>query len=200
MAYLIGITGGIGGGKSTVSGYLAEMGATVIDTDRIARELTQPGSDALPLIRDKFGDAVFRDDGTFDRKAMADIVFKDKAKLAVLNSILHPMVRRRWQLAAEECTAPYAFVVIPLLYENSLQDEFGEVWLVTADREERISRVMKRDGAERDAVVRRMENQLSENEKSAKANVVIDTTYGYEHARHATEEALAGLKVRLGIA
>jgi dephospho-CoA kinase len=200
MTYLVGITGGIGGGKSTVGRYLTEMGGTVIDTDNIARELTLPGSDALDEIREKFGDLVFHDDGSLNRRAMADIVFKDKARLDELNAILHPRVREKWHCMADECSAPYVFVVIPLLYENKLQLQFDEVWVVTANEDERIRRVMSRDGVTREAVVRRMENQMPEVEKTGQADRVIDTTEGYEATLQATKDALSTLKEKLGIA
>jgi dephospho-CoA kinase len=199
MAYLIGITGGIGGGKSTVTSYLTEQGAVVIDTDAIAREIACPGSEALDEIREIFGDSVFCPDGNLDRKAVAEIVFSDEQMLAKLNAVLHPRIRKRWQKEAEQAGAPFVFVVIPLLYENKLDDKFDEVWVVTADEEERIRRVMDRDRTERESVVHRMRNQLPEEEKVAAADVVIDTTSGYDATRTSTLFALLELKRRLGL-
>jgi len=199
MAYLIGITGGIGGGKSTLSRYLAESGAMIIDTDKIARELTKPGSEAMGEIRDVFGDSVFLPDGGLDRKAVAAIVFCDKEKLARLNAILHPRIREKWLEEAAGSDAPFVFVVVPLLFENNLAGQFDEVWTVTAAEEERIRRVMGRDGTDRESVLRRMKNQLPEEEKVAKADVVIDTTPGFKAARAATKAALTELKRRLGL-
>ena len=145
MTYLIGITGGIGGGKSTVTLYLSETGATIIDTDRISHEVTLPGSDALAEIRRVFGPSVFHEDGSLDRKAMAGVVFGDEEKLSLLNSILHPRIRKHWLKVADECKEPFAFVAIPLLFENNLQRYFDEIWVVTADEDKRINRVMDRD-------------------------------------------------------
>ncbi len=194
MTYIIGITGGIGGGKSTVGNYLAEMGATIIDTDSIAREVTLPGSDALVEIKRMFGDSVFNEDGTLDRQAMAEIVFNNKEKLDQLSSILHPRIRERWLTEARECGEDFVFVVIPLLFENKLQHYFDEIWVITADEEERIHRVMKRDRVTSDDVTGRIANQMPESEKIAAADVVIDTTGGFEATRASTEAALAELK------
>jgi len=199
MTYLVGITGGIGGGKSTISRYLAEAGAEIIDTDAIARELTQPGSEALSEIRDVFGDSVFLPGGVLDRKAVAAIVFNDKEKLSRLNAILHPRIRKRWLEDAARSDAPFVFVVVPLLFENNLAGQFDEVWTVTADEEERIRRVTGRDRTDKESVLGRMRNQLPEEEKVAKADVVIDTTSGLEAARATAIAALTELKRRLGL-
>ena len=194
MTYIIGITGGIGGGKSTVGNYLAEMGATIIDTDNIAREVTLPGSDALDEIRRTFGHSVFNADGTLNRRTMAEIVFNDKEKLDQLSSILHPRIRERWLTEARECGEDFVFVIIPLLFENKLEHYFDEIWVVTAEEEERVRRVMKRDHVTRDDVTGRIANQIPEYEKIAAADVVIDTTGGFEATRASTEAALAELK------
>lgn len=199
MTYLIGITGGIGGGKSTVSYYLSETGATIIDTDRISHEVTLPGSDALDEIRTVFGASVFHEDGSLDRKAMAGVVFGDEEKLSLLNSILHPRIRRRWLKVAGECIEPFAFVVTPLLLENNLQRYFDEIWVVTADEDERIKRVMARDNTSRESVQRRMAHQIPESEKIDAADIVIDTSGGYETTLASTLKALADLKRRLGL-
>ncbi len=199
MPYTIGITGGIGGGKSTVAGFLADRGASVIDTDAIARDLTAPGSEALEEIRRLFGDEVIRIDGSLDRKAVARIVFNDKSKLEALNAILHPRIREAWLEEVRNTDAPYVFVLVPLLYENDLAEYFDEVWLVTADEQERIRRVTTRDNVTRDAVIARMKNQMPEKEKADVADLVIDTTGSLDSTRAATAKALRDLKRRLGL-
>jgi dephospho-CoA kinase len=199
MPYMIGITGGIGGGKTTVARFLAEAGAHVIDTDTIARELTVPGSEAMDEILTAFGDSVFLHDGNLDRKAMAEIVFNDSGKLALLNSILHPRIRQRWQDDACNSTEPFVFVVVPVLYENNLADYFDEIWVITASDEERIKRVMSRDGVDRESVISRLRSQMPEQRKIQLADLVIDTGHGFDAARADTDNALAGLKRRLGL-
>jgi dephospho-CoA kinase len=153
----------------------------------------------LSEIRDVFGDSVFLPGGVLDRKAVAAIVFNDKEKLSRLNAILHPRIRKRWLEDAARSDAPFVFVVVPLLFENNLAGQFDEVWTVTADEEERIRRVTGRDRTDKESVLGRMRNQLPEEEKVAKADVVIDTTSGLEAARATAIAALTELKRRLGL-
>ena len=116
--FVVGLTGGIGSGKSTVSDLFAELGVPVIDTDLIARQLTVPGGDALKEIRDTFPDAVMRADGTLDRAVLRRIVFSDAAARKQLEAILHPRIRREVELRLKQLHAPYAMIVIPLLVQR----------------------------------------------------------------------------------
>ena len=117
--FVVGLTGGIGSGKSTVSDLFAELGVPVIDTDLIARQLTVPGGDALKEIRDTFPDAVMRADGTLDRAVLRRIVFSDAAARKQLEAILHPRIRREVEHRLNQLhAAPYAIIVIPLLVQR----------------------------------------------------------------------------------
>ena len=130
---LIGLTGPIGCGKSTVGQMLAGLGGTVVDADQLAREVTAPGEPTLPAIRQRFGDAVFQSDGSLDRAALAEIVFNDDAALRDLEAITHPAVRRRVEVLlarAKEAKAPFVAIEAIKLVEGGLAQNCDEVWLV----------------------------------------------------------------------
>ena len=144
----IGITGPIGCGKSTVAGWLGELGAFVIDADTVARDVTLPGSDVLALVVDAFGTGVLRSDGTLDRAALGRIVFVDPVALARLESIIHPAVRPRILalVVDAEREAPPAVVIEAIkLVEGGLATLCDEVWLVTCDPGVQLARVVARD-------------------------------------------------------
>ena len=120
----IALTGGIACGKSTVSGMLSLLGASVIDADQISRSLTAPGGAALPAIRQAFGDSVFHADGTLDRPALSAVVFADKAAIEKLNAITHPLVKQEMETQLDSCRkqgAPLVVLDVPLLFEANMQ-------------------------------------------------------------------------------
>jgi dephospho-CoA kinase len=169
----VGLTGGIGSGKSAVAAAFAERGATVIDADLLAREVVAPGSEALREIAARWPQTI-RPDGALDRPALAQIVFGDEAARAQLNAITHPRVRAR---AAElEAAAPGGVIVhvIPLLFEGESWRNFERTVLVVAPAEVRIARVIARDAAEREAVERRMAAQIDPALARARAGYVIE--------------------------
>ena len=147
----IAITGGIGSGKSTVTDYLVSRGYTVIDADKMARELTEPGGRAIPYIREHFGESYIREDGSMDRAKMRDLIFKDFSKKAILEDGTTKVVLEdisNIKAEAEKSGASAMFYDIPLLYETKTENEYDRIWVVTADRELRKERVMKRDNIE----------------------------------------------------
>jgi dephospho-CoA kinase len=154
---LIGLTGPIGCGKSTVARMLGELGATVIDADAVAREVTEPGAPALPEIRRRFGGDVFAPDGSLDRAALARVVFSDPAALADLERITHPRVRERINdrlaQAAEEGT-PVAGIEAIKLVESGLADRCHEVWLVDCSPDAQTERLRARGASDDDISVR----------------------------------------------
>jgi len=172
----VGLTGGIGSGKSTVARLLAEHGALVIDADQIAREVVEPGQPALTEIAERFGPDVITTDGSLDRAALAAIVFADAAALADLNAITHPRIAARTaQLIA---AAPDDAVVVydmPLLVENDLAEGWDHVIVVEADREVRVRRLIERGLDEAD-IEARMSRQASDEQRRAVADVVIDNS------------------------
>jgi len=205
----IGLTGGIGAGKSAVTDWLRVRGYVVIDADEVAREAALPGAPALARVREAFGDGVFLADGALDRKALAALVFSDPEKLAALNEIFHADVYARMEEAfatavgrhehapapapapafaySDHPAAPCVFFSIPLLFETGAEERYDEVWLVTAPEDLRIARAAARDGCGSDEIRARIRNQLPEAEKRAKADVIIENGSSLE-ALHAQLE------------
>ncbi|MGB9867634.1 MAG: dephospho-CoA kinase [Bacillota bacterium] len=183
---VIGLTGNIGSGKSTVSQVLRELGALVIDADRISREVCEPGQPGWEAIWRHFGQEVFLPDGTLDRKRLGEIVFGQPDKLALLNSLLHPLIVSRIKEDLEEARASaWKAVVVDaaLLFEVGLDKVVDVVWVVTADDRLRLERVMARDGLSREAALARMQSQSCQWEKASRADAVIDNSGGLEHTR-----------------
>ena len=173
----IGITGGIGSGKSTVTDWLRDQGYTVIDADEVAREAQSPGEPAMLRLREEMGDDVFYEDGSLNRQELANIMFYDPVSLLSVNEIFHGDIKERIEAYARECEKRgdnLIFLSIPLLFESDAGWMADEVWLVTADEEKRLKRVMDRDGSTREDVKARMDSQMPEEEKRALADVVIE--------------------------
>jgi dephospho-CoA kinase len=178
MAIRVGLTGGIGSGKSTVARMLAERGAVVVDGDQIARELVQPGSPALAEIVARFGRGVVDPDGALDRPALADIVFPDPAALADLDAIMHPRIAARAaELLATAEHRPGAVVVydMPLLVETGQAEDFDVVLVVQAPMPTRLARLAVR-GLRVDDAKERMDRQATDEERAAVADIVLDNS------------------------
>lgn len=177
----IGLTGGIGSGKSTVSALLAEHGARIVDADVLAREVVAPGSPGLAAVVDAFGDGVLTAAGALDRPALAAVVFGDPAARATLDGIVHPLVRGR---SAELISAmPDDAVVvqdIPLLVETGQAASFDLVLVVEADLATRVARLVQRGLAEDDARAR-IAAQATDEQRRAVADVVLDNSGTPEH-------------------
>lgn len=172
---MVGLTGGIGAGKSAVARRLAELGAVVIDADKLAREVVEPGTDGLAKIRKAFGRDVLAADGSLDRPALAGRVFGDEAARRRLEGIVHPRVRARTaELVAE--APPDAVVVndVPLLVEADLVGGFDLVVVVEASELVRIERLVRDRGMTREQAAERIAAQASEVRRRAVADVVLD--------------------------
>lgn len=177
MTWLVGLTGGIGSGKSAVGDLFAERGVAVIDTDAIAHALTAPGGSAMPAIRAEFGDSVANADNALDRAAMRAIVFNDPAARKRLEAILHPLIRSESerQLAATAGRVPYAIFMVPLLVESGdYRKRVDRVLVVDCSEATQIARVMRRNGLAREEVERILAAQASRAERLAAADDVID--------------------------
>ena len=195
---LIGLTGGMGSGKSTVARLLADHGAHVVDADAIAREVVEPGEPALAAIADRFGDEVLADDGSLDRAAVAAIVFADADALADLESITHPAIRDRIERRLAELAArgddPVVVLDHPLLVETGLDERVDEVVVVAAPVDLRLDRLERFRGVDRDDARSRMASQASDEDRRAVADHVL-TNDGDEADLAA---AVASLWPRLG--
>jgi dephospho-CoA kinase len=169
----IGLTGGVGVGKSTVAALLEKRGARIIDADQLAREVVQPGTGGLEAVVARFGGRVVSPDGRLDRAALAEIVFADPAARADLNAIVHPLVRQRARkLMADAPPGTVIVYDVPLLVENKLADDFDAVVVVEAPFELRIARLIERGLSEAQARAR-MASQATDAQRRAIANYVL---------------------------
>lgn len=174
LEVLIGLTGGIGSGKSTVARRLVELGATEIDADLLAREVVQPGSDALREIASRFGSDLVLDDGSLDRALLAHRAFADDESRKDLESIIHPRIQK---LSRERISEASGLVVytIPLLVESGSTLPFDKVITVSAPEEVRIQRLIENRGMTRDEALSRIAAQASDSEREARADFVIQS-------------------------
>ncbi|KJK59688.1 dephospho-CoA kinase [Saccharothrix sp. ST-888] len=173
----IGLTGGIGAGKSEVSRQLAALGAVIVDSDLIAREVVAPGTDGLAAVVAEFGPGVLRADGALDRPALGAVVFADPARLAALNAIVHPLVRAR-SAELEDAAGAEDVVVhdVPLLAENGLAPLYDLVIVIDVDDEVRLDRLVRLRGMAEAEAKARMAAQASREERLAVADLVIDNS------------------------
>jgi dephospho-CoA kinase len=175
---VIGLTGGIGSGKSTVADLLVERGAALVDTDRIAHELTAPGGDAIAPIRAAFGDGVIAPDGRMDRAAMRALAFSDPDARRRLESILHPLIRERTTRGIERAAhagAPYVIVAVPLLVESGdWRGRYDRVLVVDCPPEVQVERTMRRSALPRAQVDAILAAQASRAQRLAAADDVVD--------------------------
>ncbi|MEU9394365.1 dephospho-CoA kinase [Streptomyces sp. NPDC048324] len=193
----VGLTGGIGAGKSEVSRLLVVCGAVLIDADRIAREVVEPGTPGLAAVVDAFGPDVLTADGTLDRPGLGSIVFADPEKLAVLNSIVHPLVGARSR-ELEEAAAEDAVVVhdVPLLAENGLAGLYDVVIVVDASPETQLDRLVRLRGMTEEDARARMAAQATREKRREIADVVIDNDVPLEELRRRVREVWADLERR----
>jgi len=181
---IIGLTGGIASGKSTVSQTLKQLGAVLIDADEVYHKTIEPHQPAWEDIVRTFGEDVLHPDGMINRDKLAGIVFTQEDCLRALNEITHPRVGERFteELKKIQISQPDAVVVIdvPLLYETHMDRLCDEVWVIWVDRETQIQRLMNRNGYNRDEAIRRIEAQMSLDEKAKLADAVIDNRCSIE--------------------
>lgn len=189
MSYCVGLTGGIGSGKSTVAALFGEYGAAVVDTDAISHRLTQPSGEAIPAIRAAFGDGYIGPDGALDRAQMRRLVFADTAARRRLEAILHPMIRA--QVRAQTGMpgpAPYLLLVIPLLFETQgYRDLIRRALVVDCAPETQVARAMRRSGLHEQEVRAIMAQQIARAERLQRADDIIHNDAGLPALRRQVE-------------
>jgi dephospho-CoA kinase len=174
---IIGLTGGIASGKSSVARLLEQQGIPVIDADQLARDVVLPGTAALRQITDCFGARVLAGDGTLDRAVLAEVVFADPEARRKLEAIVHPAIKALAEARLAELRDRGEAVVIymaPLLIEAGAIDRVDEIWVVFVDRETQVQRLMARDGVSRQQAAQRLDAQMPMTEKAGYGRVVID--------------------------
>ncbi|WP_344076017.1 dephospho-CoA kinase [Streptomyces crystallinus] len=195
----VGLTGGIGAGKSEVSRMLVSYGAVLIDADKIAREVVEPGSEGLASVVEAFGAGILTADGTLDRPALGAIVFADPTKLAVLNGIVHPLVGAR-SAELEAAAGPDSVVVhdVPLLTENGLAPLYDLVVVVDATPATQLERLTRLRGMARSEAEARMAAQATREQRLAVADLVIDNDGPLEALEPQVSKVWAELLERAG--
>lgn len=179
MALIIGLTGSIASGKSTISAMFAKLQIPVVDADKISREVVDPGKEAYEMIVQEFGEEILQADKMIDRKKLGSIVFTDEVKRKQLNQIVHPavrieMLRQRndFIAAGEKCVV----LDIPLLFESKLTHFVDKTLVVSVDEKTQLSRLMTRDDSSESEAKQRIQSQIPINEKAALADAVIDNS------------------------
>ena len=177
----MGLTGGIGSGKSTVSKLFAHHGITIIDTDFLARELTRPNTPAFEKIVEKFGQDILKKNGHLDRKALRKIVFTTPEKRAWLEKLLHPLIREETNLQIAASTSPYCIVMVPLLFETTPNPAINRILVVDAPEELQIKRTAARDLQSHPEIEAIMRTQASREKRMAGADDIIFNDKGPEN-------------------
>ena len=173
---IIGLTGGIGSGKTTVANIFADLGAHIVDTDIIARELVEPGQPALKKIAEYFGEHIVKKDGQLNRKKLAEITFNDNAKRKTLESILHPGIKKVMLATLDSIKAPYCIAVIPLLLETKQEELVDRILVVDCDPEDQLKRVQNRDSRNEEQIKAIIHSQISRKSRLNAATDIIENT------------------------
>lgn len=169
----VGLTGGIGCGKSTVCDLFRQHGITVIDTDELARQVVSPGSPALAAIAQRFGKGIILPDGTLDRKKMRETVFTDAAMRGKLEAITHPAIRTLLQKQLRSVRSPYVVIAIPLLIEKQWQEQVDRILVVDCSEALQLERVMARDGGDEKIIRAIIESQTPRKTRLERADDII---------------------------
>lgn len=199
--WVIGITGSIGSGKSTAVTYLIDLGYPVVDADRIAREIVEPGEETYNKIIRAFGTEVLEETGVIDRKFLGRLIFNDPEKRKILNAITHPAIFRcvQDQIRVHMKNNRIVFADIPLLIESNRMSDFDEVWLIYAPEPMLAQRVMSRDQVKQDEAMARIKAQMSIEQKRTLADTIIQNTKGKQELYSNIDKELSRLKSHLNV-
>ena len=178
MAIIIGLSGGIASGKTTVANLFNEhFNIDIVDADIVAREVVALGSDGLKQITEHFGESILLDDGTLNRSRLRELIFSDPKEKQWLNDLLHPMIRDKIDSDLSKITSPYGLLVAPLLVENQMQGMTDRVLIVDVPAEVQIERTMSRDNVSREQVASILKSQASREQRLAVADDVISLSF-----------------------
>ncbi|MGF1789491.1 dephospho-CoA kinase [Photobacterium profundum] len=173
MTMVIGLTGGIGSGKTTVANHFGDYGIDIIDADIIAREVVEPGTAGLNAIVDKLGADILLTDGTLDRSKLRDAIFNEHQLKDWLNGLLHPLIREKMLSNISKATSPYCLLVVPLMVENNLQTMTHRLLVVDVDESVQIERTQARDNVAPEQVKKILMAQASRRNRNAAADDII---------------------------
>lgn len=188
--YIIGITGGIGSGKSTVADLFRKRGFHIIDADDVAREVVKPGSELLPEIVEYFGTDILNSDGSLNREKLASIVFKNKKEREYLEQILHPKIISQIIIQIEKADEKTVIIVVPLLIESGMDNLCDLVIVVVTDVETRITRIENRNQVDRDEIISRINAQISDTKRIENADIIIDNNSDMNELARQVEEVI----------
>lgn len=181
---ILGLTGGIATGKSTVSGFFKNLGITIVDADLIAREAVAPNSPALVKIQNQFGDDILLPSGKLNRAQLRHIIFQDSAAKEWLNALLHPIIRQEILSQLNSATGPYVVLDAPLLFENDLDKLCAKTAVVDIPVEMQISRATTRDKVTKEQIKNIIAAQMPREEKRAKADFIVDNSKSLENTQN----------------
>lgn len=182
MAYVVGLTGGIGSGKTLVSDLFAELGVPVIDADIVARQMVEKGSPLLAKIVEHFGERVLAENGELDRVVLRQIIFSDEEAKVWLNNLLHPAIREEMVKKLQKTTACYVIWVVPLLIENNLTEFCDRILVVDVKPEIQLERAVKRDKSKIETIKNIIASQVSRDVRLSYADDVIDNNLPLEQS------------------
>lgn len=197
MAQIIGLTGGIASGKSTIASFFKDEGIPVIETDQIAKTILQPGSDAFNKVVKHFGEEILLSEGIINRKALGERIFKDEHERDILNQIVHPEVRIITQSKADVLKKEgHAIIVIdvPLLFEAGFDQDVDQTLVISVPKDIQIERLMARDGIEKAYALKKINAQMPLKEKRKRADFVIDNRGSILDTKNQFNEVLKALK------
>ena len=184
MRFILGITGGIGSGKSAATQWFESQGITVVDADVVAREVVEPGQPTLKSIQDAFGDWVLLADGSLDRRALREHIFQFPEARQSLEKITHPAIRQSIIQQLQQAESPYVILVSPLLFETNQHELVHHTLLIDADEKTQLQRASQRDGQIEEQIRKRIPAQMSRTQKQSLANDIVMNDGLLEHLHH----------------
>lgn len=191
---VVGITGGIASGKSYVSSIIKEQGYIVIDADQVAKELSNPGKTVFNAIIKTFGKEYLDEDGTLNRKALGKLVFNDEKSLELLNSISHPLIIEEIKNKIKECKDSLIFVDVPLLFETNMEHMFDKIVCIYLPQSIQIERLMNRDKISYEYALKKIESQMSLEQKKNMSDFVINSSNSFDYVKGNVIELIKSLK------